>query len=772
MKADCSYLSVLGMRIHTTYLRVKVTKDGESSISRVVLKSRGTRDGSLSLAKLRKMVEDGYTVGVCVAGADPLHPGEHVYLTDWLPFDPSASRGRSGLFRRKDTAPEEVSTGKRATVTKGGEKALATILLDGISYGTGEGVASGNAHQVQTILKLTGGADALAERLAVFTLRAAGGGDAEAGHAARMAFRGLLDYYESANPPWPWSTVLRAYPSVAAAVCLLPENFAALLQVEHSGVDPQIAKDLIADAVSTFVSYDEYTSADGGYEYERRETRLFDTSPLGMQLFEQMARGEFTVDRLFDKSSRRMPHVEHLRENLCFAAAVHVTDPAVLGELAQGSSMEGVRRVAAARLTDQTLLGTLALKDTSESVRITAIGRLTDQKVLADLVLKDEPIQIREAAIANLTDQTLLATVATTTTSGRHPYRSLCVRVTAIERLTDQKVLADLVLKDESIQIREAALTRVTDQKVLAEAALKDASEHVRITAIGRLNDQKVLAEVALGSVPEGFRLVAVRRLTDQKVLAEVALKDASEYVRVSAVERLTDQKVLADLVLKDESIQIREAAIANLTDQTLLATVALSCESADYRSLAIEKLTDEAVLLEVVTKEHMDLLRHAAAKKIANQEMLAELAVGSDSDTVRIAAVEKLTDQAALLRVALTDASDGVRIAAVEKLTDQAALLRVALTDASDGVRIAAVKRMTQAKLVELVVNAAPGGLAAASESVRLAVVNRLSNETALAELALKEESASVRAAVYVRLSRDKEHAVRDMRKKLGLPK
>jgi hypothetical protein len=727
MKADCSYLSVHGMRIHTTYLRVKVTKDGESSISRVVLKSRGTRDGSLSLAKLRKMVEDGYTVGVCVAGADPLHPGEHVYLTDWLPFDPSASRGRSGLFRRKDTAPEEVSTGKRATVTKGGEKALATILLDGISYG-----------QVQTILRLTGGADALAERLAVFTLRTAGGGDAEAGRAARMAFRGLLDYYESANPPRRGSTVLLAYPAVAAAVCLLPENFAALLQVEHSGVDPQLVKDLIADAVSTFVSYDEYKSDDHGYEYELRH-RVFDTSTLGRQLFEQIARGEFTVDRLFDKSSRRMPRVEHLREDLCIVATNHVTDPEVLAEVAQGSSMEYVRCAAAAQLTDQALLGTLALKDASESVRVTAAERLTDQKVLAEVALKDESIRARVSAVTKLTDQALLGKLALKDASES-------VRVTAAERLTDQKVLAEVALKDESIRARVSAVTKLTDQKVLADLVLKDESIHIREVALTRVTDQALLAEVARGSGPENFRHAAVRRLTDQASLAEVALKDESIRVRTAAVERLTDQKVLAELVMRDESIRVRTAANANLTDQTLLAMVALSCESADYRSLAIEKLTDEAVLIEVATKDPMDLLRHAAVKKITNQGALAEFAVGSDSDTVRLAAVEQLTGQ-------------------------HEVLLRVALTDASDGVRIAAVKRMTQASLVELVVNVAPGELAAASESVRLAVVDQLSNETALAELALKEESASVRAAVYRRLSTDKEYAVRDIRESLGLP-
>ncbi len=53
------------------------------------------------------------------------------------------------------------------------------------------------------------------------------------------------------------------------------------------------------------------------------------------------------------------------------------------------------------------------------------------------------------------------------------------MRIAAVERLTDQALLARIALEDTVAYVRRAALLKLTDQAVLLKVALEDMDEEV-----------------------------------------------------------------------------------------------------------------------------------------------------------------------------------------------------------------------------------------------------------------------------------------------------
>jgi len=177
------------------------------------------------------------------------------------------------------------------------------------------------------------------------------------------------------------------------------------------------------------------------------------------------------------------------------------------------------------------------------------------------------------------------------------------VRREAVDKLTDQAVLADLAKNDAEYYVRWGAVKKITDQAVLTDVAENDKNCYVLLAVAEKLTDQtlaqKVYADLASNYVDD-VRLRAAEKLTDQtlaqKVYAYLAKNSADDDVRLKAAGKLTDQtlaqKAYADLA-KKAADDVRLEAAGKLTDQTLAqeiyAEVKKSASSSDARREAGE---------------------------------------------------------------------------------------------------------------------------------------------------------------------------------------
>lgn len=138
--------------------------------------------------------------------------------------------------------------------------------------------------------------------------------------------------------------------------------------------------------------------------------------------------------------------------------------------------------------------------------------------------------------------------------------------------ITDQNYLAAIVLEDEDFYKRsQKFLDRITEREWLERIARSAISQNARKSALERMDDPSLTAEIAVTDGSAYVRQSAVRMLTDESVLAHVAQNEKEEYIRLIAVEKLTDTSLLKTLSKGESSTAVRMAAAYILKDEALV---------------------------------------------------------------------------------------------------------------------------------------------------------------------------------------------------------
>ena len=340
------------------------------------------------------------------------------------------------------------------------------------------------------------------------------------------------------------------------------------------------------------------------------------------------------------------------------------------------------RGKAVRRITDQATLAKIATDDKSSHVRHIALYMLTDQVLLSKIALDPGNDEfLRRQAIEKITDIEVLATIAAEYESNRSAWS---ISRYAIERLEEQSLLEKI--------------SDLTDEVLLTKIAIAVDSPNVYKTAIGKINNQVLLAEIFHKARGTSTQEAAFDRITDQSLLNKIAL-DSKYYtsIRARSIRKLTDpdQATLAKIVkdLRGEkgfgSYEIAHAAVERISDQSILTNIALDSEySHSIRSDAIRKLNDQATLAKIVfdsitesiteyerTGSYKSIIgsaRDAAMDRLMDQDLLKKIVLESRLNDVSIDAVSKVTDQNFLVKIALDETlHTGIRKAAADKISE-----------------------------------------------------------------------------------------------------
>ncbi len=332
-----------------------------------------------------------------------------------------------------------------------------------------------------------------------------------------------------------------------------------------------------------------------------------------------------------------------------------IVDPDKLRQIALEAPDLSVRMTAVGLLRDGGLLADLALGDAASEVRATAFKRLEalgDQPALARVAIRCEDWRMRRSAAERVTDETLARRIA-----GESPHAD--AQGKAVENIRNQAVLAALA-RDADFAARYTAIARLEDQGLLAELALGDANATARGAAARMLTDPAALARVAVEDPDRFVRKDAVQNphMTDVEALAKVALADADEYLRGKAVEspHMTDTAVLAKAALEDPDHLVRWKALQNphMTDAAALAKIALEAPDDDLRRLAVKNpnLVDQAIFEKLSGED--SAVGQAAVARMTDVRALERIARESEDSQKPVIAVGWIGDVETLARIAL----------------------------------------------------------------------------------------------------------------------
>jgi len=220
--------------------------------------------------------------------------------------------------------------------------------------------------------------------------------------------------------------------------------------------------------------------------------------------------------------------------------------------LANSSPAPGVRADARAasvgNVTDQDELLEIALNDYNPIVRAAAVRKLTDRFQIARIALDDDSKDgiVRAAAIEKIEDLDLLTRIA----AGEDKYRNgltpevfLRLRTVAVKRIEDQALLAQVAMEEIPADTTK-------------DGYIRSNAHALRMTAIDKLTDQSQLEKVALEGNAGDARKAALQKLRDPALLATVMHEGRDTDLRDSARAKLA--KALLKAVTDGDAATVR----------------------------------------------------------------------------------------------------------------------------------------------------------------------------------------------------------------------
>jgi len=171
------------------------------------------------------------------------------------------------------------------------------------------------------------------------------------------------------------------------------------------------------------------------------------------------------------------------------------------------------------------------------------------------------------------------------------------IRLEAVKKLKDPKILEDIAKNDERYIVRKIAYRiagMANTQEALMDIIKNDKDKYERLKIIEKITDQKLLKNLAKNDEERDIRIAAIKMLTDQRFLENLAKNEVKRDVRIAALKMLTDQKLLANFAMNDKEKRVRQAAIEKLDDRLLLSDIAKNSKFFDDRQLGYCRLEKE----------------------------------------------------------------------------------------------------------------------------------------------------------------------------------
>jgi hypothetical protein len=330
----------------------------------------------------------------------------------------------------------------------------------------------------------------------------------------------------------------------------------------------------------------------------------------------------------------------------------------------------------------------IAMETWDASEGIEAVKKVKYQGNIELLAQNANTSQVREIAVKKVTNNDILKYIAT-------GYRESDdqVRLAAIDRLTDQTILAEIAIADK-LNMSLAALEKVTDQFLLAKIASKvgywDVNPISKI-AIAKLTDPTFMKIIdALKSVPIEHRprimaaiLPAIRVLSEPEVINIVG--------EIISIKTYWSSKSQTYCVVGSSGIR----GYPEMPGERFKCTIELKNQTSPL-SYTWQTSFPESTMSYWFRPAEInagDLLVPVFER--LSHDFLINKAYNDDDWEIRWAVVETVTDTAMLTEKAVKDRDEHVREAAVNKLTDQTLLAKIAVEDEHGSVQEAAQKRL-----------------------------------------------------------------------------
>jgi hypothetical protein len=268
--------------------------------------------------------------------------------------------------------------------------------------------------------------------------------------------------------------------------------------------------------------------------------------------------------------------------------------------------------------------------------------------------------------------------------------------IRAVEKLTDQVIIAKVALESCNNYIRKAAVEKLTDQVLLTKIVMDVEDSIVSYSAIKKLTDPNILMMInAFNSIPKDHRnrlmtsiLPVILTLNDSEIKGTIG-----EIVSISTEWKPVEQEYAM--------------SVYNVSTRTTKWSGHKTVPGEKFKcSIELKNLTIPLSKTWVTTfpNEVSDFEFRGAGIKVGDllepifeslsQTILEKIALYNENFSIRESAINKLVSQFILSKIAVEEKNIQLRKTAISKLTDEA-LLKIMSKDKDIDISFAADQRL-----------------------------------------------------------------------------
>jgi len=204
--------------------------------------------------------------------------------------------------------------------------------------------------------------------------------------------------------------------------------------------------------------------------------------------------------------------------NVCVEAVSKLTTESILAEVAKKDRLGFVSKRAVEKVLTQASLVDVAKNANYIGTKKEAVQKLTDQAKLLDLANNESDSAIRLTAAEKLNNETSAQRVFSEIAKNQNNPSS--IRREAAEKLTDQGLLLELANTEIDNSVRLAAANKLENetiaQKVYSEIAKNERDYHIRQKAVEKLTDQALLLDLVKND--HNTRKESIRNLSPESL--------------------------------------------------------------------------------------------------------------------------------------------------------------------------------------------------------------------------------------------------------------
>ena len=314
-------------------------------------------------------------------------------------------------------------------------------------------------------------------------------------------------------------------------------------------------------------------------------------------------------------------------------------------------------RISIAHFLDEDSLAKLISIEKSEPLLIFAVEKIQDKKRLLELSTLDLPDSVKDRIIQNISDLTDSDLSEIYSEDIPFPLKSKIIELTK-----DEYKIYNYLLDIKDPNTLKFAIEKITKQELIKNLVLYYSEPHLSLIALTYLKDQNDLKEVIINHPKGKIKTAAITRMNDGDFFVQHFFQNSFKTpLKIELLKRLSILVITDPIVVTDEEKNKIFDLFEN--EKSILFKIAL------LRFLISSKSISQENLSKIIEKNIIKEIKMVGLSGLVKEELIVELIKNTKIKYIKRQAILKVKDMQLLENLILEDEDEICNLIAFERL-------------------------------------------------------------------------------------------------------